>query len=174
MPIDSLEDADAVMRTIAISRGQIDLEKARAVSLIAEIKAMYEKKIALPDAILKASAARLQEFAREHPEHFQRPRIRVTDWGSYGFRKSKRLEIDDEDVLFETLVDAYRHNPRKFAACLKVEKALVKDQIKRCLEETPGCLEGARVEETDNFSCSPKPGVTEQPKVEIPADAAGE
>ena len=92
----SSEEADLLFQQIA------ELEIAATATA-----AQYEKELAAvksraaiaqseTDAIAKPLRERLNAYITTHPERFAKPRMRKTEFGSYGLRSATKLEITDE------------------------------------------------------------------------------
>ncbi len=96
--IQNTEQADAEFATLAKAKIAIARIEADAEEQIAQIKAAAEC-AAEPHAALAAKAERaLASYIESHPDEFEKPRKRKTEWGTYGLHTATKVNVYDKDA----------------------------------------------------------------------------
>lgn len=95
----TLDDADQVLAEIFQCRLSILRIEADAEAKIAPFKEAAEDASKPLQAELERLTAALEGFVYSHASAFEKPRMRATQWGSYGMRASSSLQIRNEHEL---------------------------------------------------------------------------
>lgn len=90
------EEADALFQEIAEERIRATVVAAGYEARMTAIKTAAADAKAQSQAILKPLQARLDEYIKAHAAEFQSPRMRQTEFGSYGVRAVTNIEVVDE------------------------------------------------------------------------------
>lgn len=127
--LESVEQADLVMADITKLEVAKELEKARANSKIATVKANLVGKMTEIDARLNPLTRRLAAFITGNAGLFKKPRKRKMEAGEYGFQAVSELVIDNEELMLKNLVKG------KHYGCIKREPKPVKTAIAKLLKK---------------------------------------
>lgn len=92
------EEADAVMQRIAEISVSMTAEAAQYEEQITTIKSAAAEASKQFNGMLAPLEEQLTAYINAHPERFAKPRMRKTDFGSYGLRSVTKLEITDENA----------------------------------------------------------------------------
>lgn len=90
------EEADALFQQIAETEIAAAAEAAQYEKELAAVKSRAADAQAQHAAILRPLRDRLTAYINARPERFAKPRMRKTEWGSYGLRSVTNVEIVDE------------------------------------------------------------------------------
>ncbi len=92
----TVAEADALFQKIAETTIEATSVAAHYEKEIANIKAIAAQKQQQFDNLLAPMTTDLQNYVAAHPERFQSPRQRKTEFGKYGLRSVTKLYVDDE------------------------------------------------------------------------------
>lgn len=92
----SVQEADQLFQRLAEATVIAMAVAAAYDQRLADIKAEAATAREQHLAIIKPLEARLRDYINAHPERFQKPRMRKTEFGQYGLRTVTNLEITDE------------------------------------------------------------------------------
>ena len=98
-------EADALFAEIAITEAKIKASAAETDKKIAELKEKHESRSGALKNNHALAVAKLTAYINSNLDRFDKPRQRKTVFGSYGLRKSTRLEISDEKSLYAYAVE---------------------------------------------------------------------
>lgn len=96
----TLEEADLLLRDIALATCRINKSAAEAEAAIADIKARHTAAVARDKAAVAVMEAQLTAFIDIHRDLFTKPKSRKTEFGSYGLRTATKLEVADPGKVY--------------------------------------------------------------------------
>ena len=125
-------EADALFAEIAITEAKIKASAAETDKKIAELKEKHETRTGALKNSHALAVARLTAYINSNLDRFAKPRQRKTVFGSYGLRKSTRLEIADEKALYAYAIESQKPfitvtttiNKSKITAALKAGESV--------------------------------------------------
>lgn len=158
--IKTLEDADALMNTIAAVTCTVELEEARAEKKILQIKLQHEAKVEPVKADLKIAEANLAAFILANKDLFKRPRKRKCEGGSYGLQTAKGVDIFNEEQLVQYCLDCGYDN------CLEPKYKPVKAEIEKRLKDKEG-VPGAILKTGDTAVYRVEPALIKKATAEV-------
>ena len=91
----SVEQADAMLRDLALASARIAKRAAATDDAITKIKAKYDAEAADDKAAVAALEARLTAYIEANRDRFAKAKTRKTIFGSYGLRAATRVEVTD-------------------------------------------------------------------------------
>lgn len=133
---DAIEEADELVRQLAMLTVERDLVNAEFDKAVADIKAARDDQVDPLMLGIKHFEAKLTAWILEHPDRFEAPRKRVTVWGSYGMRAASRIDVDDDDRAIAWLRD------NKMYEALKITRKIDRKGLRKVLAggaTVPGC-----------------------------------
>ena len=132
----TMADAESAFADLAQAALRIERRNAMAEVRIAKIKAALGEENALDAALVGEAENVLTQYVLSHPDQFQKPRQRATEFGKFGLRTATRLDVADEDAALEALLDL------GYDDCIQVIRKLDKPSITKRIqggEGIPGC-----------------------------------
>ena len=90
------EEADSLFQQLAERIIEATATAARYEKRLAALKAEAAENRKLDMKTIKPLEQQLESYINAHPQRFQRPRMRATEFGKYGLRTVTNLEITDE------------------------------------------------------------------------------
>lgn len=136
LEIATLEDAENVLKEIALARASIEACRARAEKRISEVKNKLEEETGENSRMLEVYEKILCAFIESNRHLFEKPRKHKCDWGTFGLQKVSEVVIDDPAALVGF---AKRHH---FDHLLMTIEKPVKAAIEEMLKDkgsVPGC-----------------------------------
>jgi len=131
----SVSEADANFARIAWLEINIKSKQAKAEKRVADIKAKLDAETCDNIDEFNELAKWLDKYILANKERFQKPRMRVTEYGKYGLGKATKLTIKDE---VEVITFADEKDLPLYSVTKKVDKKAVAKAI--CDgEDIPGC-----------------------------------
>jgi len=92
----SVEEADALFQELAERTIEATAIAARYEKRLAAIKAEAAEAREQSAKIIQPLEGQLEDYINAHPERFQKPRMRKTEFGQYGLRTVTNLQVFDE------------------------------------------------------------------------------
>lgn len=122
----TVEDGDRLFGELAVLEVRILAKTSSADKRIAEIKQKTAEDTAELESLLARKQEELKEYIKAHPERFEKPRMRKTEFGKYGLRNADKIAIEDEDAVIRYAddmgLDLYKTT--KKAVAEKIKEAL--------------------------------------------------
>ena len=84
----TVEDGDRLFGELAVLEVRILAKTSSADKRIAEIKQKTAEDTAELESLLARKQEELKEYIKAHPERFEKPRMRKTEFGKYGLRNA--------------------------------------------------------------------------------------
>lgn len=94
----SVDEADALFQALAERTIEATAVAAEHEKQMAIIKAKAAEDREVFQNIIKPLENQLEDYINAHPQRFERPRMRKTEFGQYGLRRVTSLDVFDEDA----------------------------------------------------------------------------
>lgn len=130
----TIDQADQLMQDIGNLEIQVIKFVATREKRVADIKSECEETIKPLADEIEEKGMLLQQFIKNNPNRFKKPKARITPFGKYGVRKVSNTEIEDEQAVIEY---AKENRLPLFSITEKVDKKAVKAAIEGG-KEIPG------------------------------------
>ena len=132
-----LDEAETLLREIALATCDIEAARAKAEKKIAAIKKQLQDETAFDASTIKQLEAKLCAFIDANRELFEKPRKHKCDWGTFGLQKVSEVVVNDKKALIEfarenDFFDLYITSTAPFK---KAIEAMLRDRGK-----VPGCF----------------------------------
>lgn len=95
----TIEDGDRLFGELAVLEVRILAKTSSADKRIAEIKQKTAEDTAELESLLARKQEELKEYIKAHPERFEKPRMRKTEFGKYGLRSAEKIVVDDPEAV---------------------------------------------------------------------------
>ena len=124
----TVEDGDRLFGELAVLEVRILAKTSSADKRIAEIKQKTAEDTAELESLLARKQEELKEYIKAHPERFEKPRMRKTEFGKYGLRSADKIAVEDEEAVI-------RYADDMGLDLYKTTKKVVAEKIKEALAE---------------------------------------
>lgn len=135
--INTLEEAEGLLKEIALAQCVVEAKRAKAEKRIAEIKSQLEDENAFLLAHITNFENQLRLFIEQNKKLFEKRRKHKCDWGTFGLQKASGVVITDEEALV-----AYAAKLRLHPGLLKTVQTPIKSAVEEALNagvDLPGC-----------------------------------
>ncbi|MDD4817097.1 MAG: host-nuclease inhibitor Gam family protein [Victivallaceae bacterium] len=101
----TVEQADALLRDLALAAASLAKRAAAADDAIARIKAKFDADAAADKAAVATAEARLTAYIEANRDRFAKVKTRKTIFGGYGLRSATRVKVTDALAAYRFACD---------------------------------------------------------------------